>query len=227
MEQKGGFLQKVQGGSYKLTRLLLIRHGEVENATDGIFRYNGHIDVGLSRKGEMQMESLGRFLKEKLGVEGIKKVYTSDLKRARRSGEIIARYLGAEVESYKELRELAQGIWEGLTLKEVFERYPEEAKRKFSDFVNYRVPGGENVIDGEKRVFPLFWRIFEENMGRPFAIVAHGGINSIIISKLIGIPYECILRMRLDYGSLCIIDFYDRDPILRLYNASTYSGTIP
>ena len=42
------------------TRVYLMRHGEVQNG--GEKRYNGHIDVDITRKGEEQMRSLAERL---------------------------------------------------------------------------------------------------------------------------------------------------------------------
>ncbi len=211
-----------------MIRILFIRHGEVENTSDGSFRYNGHIDVDLSENGVLQMEKLGKFLKENKDVVGnISKIYCSDLKRSRKSAEIVANHTGSPIFQHRELRELAQGIWEGLTLEEVFEKYPDMVKERFRDFVNYRVPGGESIIDGERRATPLLNSIIQENQGKTVAIVAHSGINSIMITKLLGMPFELIMKMRSNYGSLSIVDVYETDVILRLFNASTYTKTIP
>ena len=155
MEQKDRFFQEIQQGSFELTRLLLIRHGEVENTTDGQFRYNGHKDVDLSENGIRQIEILGDFLKR--NGFSVSNIYSSDLKRSRKSAEILSRYIGGKVHPYKELRELAQGIWEGLTLCEVFKLFPDIAEKKFKDFVHYRVPGGENLM-GKKGFFPYSGR---------------------------------------------------------------------
>ena len=69
-------------------RLYLVRHGEAANVSDGIFRYNGHIDVDVSPRGMTQMEGIAAYLKDK----EISAVYSSDLLRARRGAEAIARY---------------------------------------------------------------------------------------------------------------------------------------
>jgi len=49
-------------------------------------------------------------------------------------------------------------------------------------------------------------------------IVAHGGVNRVILCHLLGIPLENIFRIEQDYGCLNIIEFYDGYPVVKLIN---------
>ena len=60
------------------TRVYLMRHGEVAN--DGEKRYNGHIDIDITKKGVDQMHRLAGLLEGKK----ITAVYSSDLIRSMR-----------------------------------------------------------------------------------------------------------------------------------------------
>ncbi|MEF9475693.1 MAG: histidine phosphatase family protein [Candidatus Mariimomonas ferrooxydans] len=50
------------------------------------------------------------------------------------------------------------------------------------------------------------------------AIVAHGGINRIILCHLLGIPLENIFRIEQDFGALNIVEFHDDYPVVKLIN---------
>ncbi len=67
-------------------RLYLIRHGEIEPAAMG--KLIGHTDVALSERGVEQ----ARRLAEKLAHVRLDAVYSSDLRRAYRTAEIIAEF---------------------------------------------------------------------------------------------------------------------------------------
>ena len=67
-----------------ITRVYLMRHGEVANG--GEKRYNGHIDVDITQKGVQQMHRLAGLLTGR----PVSAVYSSDLIRSAKGGPIIA-----------------------------------------------------------------------------------------------------------------------------------------
>lgn len=50
------------------------------------------------------------------------------------------------------------------------------------------------------------------------AIVAHGGVNRVILCHLLGIPLENIFRIEQDYAAVNIIEFWDKYPVVKLIN---------
>ena len=127
-------------------RLYLARHGQIYGYEKRVicgFTDNHLTDIGL-----MQMERLS----ERLRLSNINAIYSSDLQRSYRGAQIVARDHDAKISKLNELRELNFGIWEGLSLSEVRERFPEEIKKRQSDIINYRVEGGETIHDFSKRI---------------------------------------------------------------------------
>ncbi len=183
--------------------IFLFRHTETINTIDGKFRYNGFIDV------DVIPESLKRLKKyiPLLKYRNIKKIYSSDLKRAYKGAKVFAESLGLEVIKLKELREVKQGIFEGLTYDEIIEKYPEEAKKKFSDYVNYRVKGGESLKDAYNRIIPCVKKIFEKSENS--IIVAHGGVNMLILLYCLNMKLEDFFRITQDFGCMNEIEIYD------------------
>lgn len=194
------------------TRLYLVRHGEVVN--HGEFRYNGHIDIDITERGLGQMRAAAERLKD----EPIKGVYSSGLIRTVKGAEEIARRHNIKPVSDERLKELSAGRWEGLTFAEVKERYPDEAHVRFEDLVNYRIKEGESLRDLEGRVIPAIKEIIERHKGEAAAIVAHGGVNRVILCHALNLGLENFFRLEQDYGCLNIIDFYDNTAVVRLVN---------
>jgi broad specificity phosphatase PhoE len=118
-----------------VTRSYLMRHGEVANG--GEKRYNGHIDIDITAKGEEQMHRLARVLAGKPIIA----VYSSDLIRSVKGATIISNSLGLSFTPLRELRERSVGKWEGLTAEEIKARFPDEYRAWRSDLLNYRPPG--------------------------------------------------------------------------------------
>ena len=195
------------------TRIYLIRHGQVVGHDE--FRYNGHSDVDITELGRMQMENLAVFL---LG-KPIKAVYSSDLKRAMLGAGIISERLSIKPGRLPALRELCLGRWEGLKREEAVARYPQDARFSFKDLAKNKLPGGESLMDLRERVLPAVDKIIEKHRGEEVAIVAHGGVNRVILCEAMGLKIENFFRIEQDYGCLNIIDyFHDGVTVVKLLN---------
>ena len=115
-----------------MIRLLLVRHGE--STWNAVSRWQGQADPPLSPFGERQAEDAAVRLAE---IATITAVWASDLVRARRTGDLIARHLGvAQVLEEPRLRERDVGAWSGLTRDEIEVRWPGylAARRSPPDF---------------------------------------------------------------------------------------------
>ena len=101
-------------------QLLLVRHGESEwNAEN---RWQGQADPPLSRLGEEQ----ARDAAERLRETTFSFLVTSDLRRARRTAEILAAALDLRLHVDPGLREIDVGDWTGLTRREIEAQWPGE-----------------------------------------------------------------------------------------------------
>jgi alpha-ribazole phosphatase len=184
------------------TRIYLIRHGQVAGFDQP--RYNGQTDVALTDYGVEQYH----LLKERLAEKQISACYTSDLSRCTIGAGIICQHLGIEPTSHRELRELNIGVWEGLAWQEIQATWPDGWQARLADLVNYRVPQGENLLDVEGRVMPVINGIVERHRGEEVLVVAHGGVNRIVLLNAIGAPLAGMFNIEQNYGCLNIIDYY-------------------
>jgi len=195
------------------TRIHLIRHGETTGS--GEFRYNGQAEVPLTHRGLDQYRTLAERLKNTSAAA----CYSSVLSRCMDGARILCADRDIQPVPIPELRELSFGKWEGLSWTELEERFPEEWRARMNDFVNYRVPGGENLLDLRKRVLPAIVDIVEHHQGQEVMVVAHGGVNRIILLEALGAPVSSMFRIEQDFGCLNIIDYYaDGNPVVKLLN---------
>ncbi len=195
------------------TRIYLIRHGEVAGA--GTRRYNGHADVALTPYGLSQYE----MLKERFDGAKISACYTSDLTRCVMGAELLGEHLGVKPVRHRELRELNVGLWEGKTWSELMEKYPEQWQARLDDIVNYRVPEGENLVDVNDRVMPVINDIVARHRGEEVLVVAHGGVNRLILLNAIGAPLAALFNIEQKYCGFNIIDYYeDGKTVVKLLN---------
>ncbi len=206
-----------------VTTLYLVRHGETEGSE--VKRYKGSIDVPLSEKGIRQMEQVAKYLnrsyKSYNTYNGLKAVYCSPLIRALKSAEIVAEPHGLKPIEIPDLRERSFGIWEGMSFNEIKDKYPEEFEAWAGNPLKYSPMGGESTLEVRDRVIIALNKILNDHNSQGainIAIVAHGGVNRIILCHIMGIPLENIFRIEQDNAAVNIIEFWEKYPIVKLLN---------
>ncbi len=195
------------------TTLYIIRHGQVVGHDTP--KYNGHTDVDLTPLGAAQMEAMA----EDLSVVDFSAVYSSDLRRARYGGEALTRGRDIKLQVDPAFRELNFGAWEGLSFSEVQERFPGSMEERRKDPVNYRVPGGESIGDFWERVSVRTKELIDAHRGETLALVAHSGVNRVILLQALGCGPEQIWKIDQGFGCANIVDyFHDGNILVRLAN---------
>lgn len=193
------------------TRIHLIRHGEVERS----HCYNGQFDVRLTLRGEEMYHQL----KPRLNPDLISALYTSDLHRTVRGGEILGPYLGVEPVRVPALRELNCGEWEGLSVAEIQEQRPDEWAARLADLEHFCAPGGESLGELAARVLPALEEIVERHRGEEVLVVAHGGVNRIVLLDAIGAPLGSFFCIDQQYCGVNVIDYWaDGNTVVQLVN---------
>jgi len=195
-----------------LSRLLLIRHGDTElNSAE---RYWGNTDVKLSDTGFRQAERL----RDRLATERIDAIYSSNLRRASATAEIIASSHRLDVITCAELREMNFGELEGLTFNEISQLYPEVTELWLQRSPRLKFPGGESVDEFNSRVSQFVGRLKKHAPQETILIVAHSGSLRSLMCHLLGIGSERRWQFRLDLASLSILETYPPGAILSLLN---------
>ncbi len=152
-------------------RVYFLRHGETDWNLRGL--YQGHTDVSLNERGRRQ----ARLVAAKLRGVIYDNVYTSDLRRARETAQIIMPQIGVEAATpLGGLRELNFGAWEGLSFAEVELNYPKECQRIFTEPLVFQPTAGETVTAMNSRVVKAWKRILWDNhRSGTIMIVTHDG----------------------------------------------------
>jgi broad specificity phosphatase PhoE len=128
-------------------QIVLVRHGATDWNLQG--RCQGSSDRELSGAGIRQAEQIAALL----GNEDLHAVYSSHLRRARQTAELISQPHDLPVLIEEELRELDHGELEGLTFNEIKTRYAEFLTRWRTEPAEIRVPGGERLADVAERAW--------------------------------------------------------------------------
>jgi len=137
--------------------VVLVRHGATDWNLQG--RCQSSSDRALSEAGERQAEEVAANLSQ----EKLSAVYSSGLIRARRTAQFISRPHGLPVRIENDVRELDHGALEGLTFNEIKEQYPDFIQRWRTEPAELQVPGGERLIDVQRRAWEGLNRIVDRH----------------------------------------------------------------
>ncbi|MEW6323769.1 MAG: alpha-ribazole phosphatase [Nitrospirota bacterium] len=185
-----------------VTRLYLARHGETAGARPR--SYTGQQDAPLSPLG---LEQTRRLAEWAAAVEWAA-VYASDLQRAAQAARLIAVARGVPLTLTPALREKHFGRWEGLTYEEAEAQFPDQWREWLADPPDSRPPGGETYREVEARVMGLVERLLREHAGQSVLLVAHGGVNRVILCHAMGLSLQHVFRIEQDHAALNRIDYF-------------------
>jgi alpha-ribazole phosphatase/probable phosphoglycerate mutase len=200
------------------TTVYIIRHGETEGS--GQKRYKGTIDVPMSQRGVEQMHNTAGFVRRLLDGAGqtMSAVYCSDLVRAQKSAELVAGPLGLRPEVVERIRERDFGLWEGMSFDEIQDEYPGEFRAWARDPMRFSPMGGESTVDVKERVIGALGQMLDRHREETFCVVAHGGVNRVMLSHYLGMPLSNIFGMEQDFACVNIVEFHDGYPVMKLLN---------
>jgi broad specificity phosphatase PhoE len=160
-----------------MLEVCLVRHGQSVSNASGVWQ--GHGDSPLSDVGQSQVEGLSRALRGR----SYDLVLSSDLNRAADT----AKASGVEVEHDRAWREIDVGDWEGLTMEQVVERFPEQIEA-LKARQTFAIGGGESwpevFLRADASLTALRQRMPE---GGRAIVFTHGGIIAALLSGLLGV----------------------------------------
>jgi broad specificity phosphatase PhoE len=156
--------------------VLLARHGETDDNREPL-RFQGWRDTPLNDIGRRQAVELA----ERLAGDGIVSLWSSDLKRARETAEIVGARLGLNPRLDWRLREANRGEWEGRLFEDVARDEPERFSEWMRAGADWRFPGGESLQEQQNRVVACVQEI-RASGGLPALAVCHGGSIRVMLS---------------------------------------------
>jgi broad specificity phosphatase PhoE len=201
-----------------VTRVFMVRHGATVLSTED--RFAGVTDVRLSDEGREQT----RRLAARLSDDNIKAVYASPLGRTIETARILAEPHKLEVQSRDGFREINHGRWEGMTRREVEEKFPEEAAEWEKDPFTFAPVGGESGLAVTARALPVLVELVRGHPGENILVVSHKATIRLLLSSLLGFDPRRY-RDNLDQkpAALNIVDFCDATRArLTLFNDTSH-----
>lgn len=168
----------------------LFRHGETNWNLEK--RIQGSTDIELNERGIEQAQELVPLL-SKFDLEVI---FSSDLKRASKTGEIVANALKIPLLQDERLREANFGDAEGKTVEEIIELYGSDLWENFrhmkKDKADIRFPGGESRLESVMRMRSVIDQIIKDPNYQRVGIATHGGVVRNLLHSYLPDDHESL-----------------------------------
>ena len=188
-------------------RLILVRHGQSTYNEQN--RFTGWKDVDLTQKGIDEAKSSSTLLSQ----ESIDLAFTSDLKRAQKTLDLILGELGLDIPITKNqaLNERDYGSLVSQNKFEAAEKYGKDMVQTWRRSYDIPPPDGESLKMTLERTVPYFKDsiipILSE--GKNIIISAHGNSIRSIVMYLLSISEEDILKTEIGWCEPWVFDFDD------------------
>lgn len=193
-------------------KLIAIRHGEAEWNIQG--REMGQLDSPLTLRGGEQARAIARRLK----TAPFDLIYTSDLGRAVQTAEIIAAACRKEILIDTGLRERHMGIFQGLTIAEMRDKFPKEREDYERIGFEYIIPGGESAKQRLERSVRVLTAIAERHAEETVVVITHGGFLMGFFEFVLGIQPGNGHRFKRCNGSYNVFQYSEGQWCLEVWN---------
>jgi len=178
------------------TRLVLVRHAEVEVQYQGVF--GGRIDMGLSPQGHEQAAVLAKFLSHRK----LDALYVSPMKRVQQTMAPLLNNGAPRSTVMPDLREVDFGDWTGLNFEQVLRDYGVTASSWLAGLEHGTIPNAETGAAHRARIEPCLRQILARHRGRTAAVYCHGGVIRMMLAILLELPLSKTEAFRIDYASV-------------------------
>jgi alpha-ribazole phosphatase len=191
--------------------IFLARHGQSESNLEE--RISGQADPSLTEKGLRQAQRLATVLRN----TSLTKILTSTLRRSIDTARPTAESQGIALCPLDVLKEMSFGVLEG-QLRGHLDHEPQHLLDQWTqDKLHFRIPGGESLLDVQKRVLPLLSQVLTENPHGTLLVVGHRHTNIVILSALMGWSMESLADLSIRSKYVYEIRF---TPTPRIYTIS-------
>lgn len=188
-----------------MTKMILVRHCQAQGNLERFFQ--GTIDTDITPLGREQINKVALLLKD----EPIDVIISSSKKRARLTAEGINAYHGLELITDDRIVEINAGLWEGVTLTEISQRFPEQFENWKFHPERFCAPEGESMAQVYDRVRDAITDIVSVNRDKTICVVSHGCAIKNMMCFLHGFELERIGEVPLGTNTSVNVIMFDDD----------------
>ncbi len=167
-----------------MEQVLLIRPGAT--LYDEQRRVQGILDIPLSERGRAEVARLAEFLVALRESTSLVALYCGPGASVVGTAEILGKALGLKPRRIDELRNLDQGLWQGLQIEEIKRRNTKLFRQWIDDPRTICPPQGETVASAMERVRTAFKPLIRRHQG--------GEIFGLVVGEPLARLVSCFLR---------------------------------
>ncbi len=195
-----------------MTRVILVRHGQTD--WNRFERFRGRVDIDLDETGLRQAEAAA----ERMAQWEVAAIYSSPLKRAMTTAEIIARRLQLQAQPLEGIIDMDFGSWQGLSLAEVREGHPE-----LFDLWRYHperltIPQGESLENVRSRAVATLNDVVAEHEKESITLVSHRVVCKVLLCYLLGLDNSHFWQVEQDPAAINVFEVWEGSPSVTLIN---------
>ena len=203
-----------------LTRLLLIRHAEVESRYQRTF--GGRIDMNLSSRGRKQAGILAGYLRGKT----LNAIYASPMKRVQQTLAPLLKNGARAPTVLPGLCEVDFGDWTGFNWEEVRRKFGVHPYDWLDEIELGVVPNGETGVQFRARVESCLFEIIRRHPGGTAAIFCHGGVIRMLLAILLELPLPKTNSFEIEYASVTQVALHPHLNEIELLNFTPWRDGI-
>ncbi len=193
-----------------MSLIFLIRHGETDWNRE--HRVMGNLDIPLNPLGVKQIKALLPYLRK----YNPSKIFTSPLLRTTQSAEILGEEFGLKVIPDKRLIEMQFGKWEGESFMKLIQI--KEFQDYFAQPRDNKIPGVEDLKSVLERGVNFIEEMKEKTEKGSVIVMTHGDVVRTIVSHYLQVDLNYYLRLKIDNGSLTILEMNQLGPFIKMIN---------
>ncbi|WP_024955575.1 histidine phosphatase family protein [Sulfurospirillum arcachonense] len=176
-------------------KIYLVRHGHIDTGEEK--RYVGRTDILLDKLGKEQAKSLQEYFR----LIPIDTVFTSSLSRCVETANIICQSKNLIPHQIREFQEIDMGTWENIPMSLIKTNNAQAYEQRGQDLEHFTPPQGESFGALSQRVMKALNEIIQANNGT-IIIVAHAGVNRVILRYFLNISFQNIFTIKQPYVSV-------------------------
>lgn len=195
-----------------MVRFILIRHGQTE--WNKLERFRGRVDIDLDEMGLKQAKATV----ERIAQWQVAAIYSSPLKRAMTTAQIIANRLGLVVQALEGINDMDFGRWQGLTIAEVRGKYAQLFDLWRYSPERLEIPGAETLEGVRNRVVATIDELAAKHNDQTVALVSHRVVCKVLICHLLGLDNSHFWQIGQDATAINLFEVWQGSPVIRLLN---------
>lgn len=197
------------------TTIYLVRHGETPLTPFRKFSGDGPLNPALTAKGLLEADLVAQEI-AKIQPDAL---ITSPLQRTRQTAEIISKATGLPVSVDAIWTECSFGVWDGMSIDEVREAFPEEYAHWLAS-TSYAPPEGESYESAMARALQGLLGLVDEYPGKKVCVVTHNGIIKTALAAAMKVDSTAIFNIDVSPCSISTISIWPSDLLMAVRSSN-------